>query len=424
MSKPKFPITVKRGNVRVKIYRSKSRGCWSYTVAYYDGQGRKRTVFADLVKARTEAELVATRICAGELDVLELRSDDRLSYSRAIKLLAPTSTPLEVAVMQFVEAANILRGASLVEAAKFYHKHHRQVVRVRSVAQVVVELLEARQSEGCTQAHLAGLRTHLERFAGAFNSPIGMVLGPEIQEYLQGLKTMPPKGRKPKEFVARALSSKSKNNVRKSVQNLFHFARSSGYLPKGPTEVDEVRGFKMPTGVIEIFTPGEVSKLLLHAKVLLPFIAIGAFAGLRHAEILRLDWREVDLEDGHIEVKAKKSKTGNRRLVPLPDNLKAWLQPHHRGEGKVIRHADVNHLIRGVANRSGVPWKHNGLRHSFISYRVAEVQNVAQVALEAGNSPQIIFANYRELVKPKEATAWFDVCPDTPENVVTMRQTA
>jgi hypothetical protein len=52
-------------------------------------------------------------------------------------------------------------------------------------------------------------------------------------------------------------------------------------------------------------------------------------------------------------------------------------------------------------------WKHNALRHSFISYRVADIQNVAQVALEAGNSPQMIFKHYRELVRPAEAKAWF-----------------
>ena len=33
-----------------------------------------------------------------------------------------------------------------------------------------------------------------------------------------------------------------------------------------------------------------------------PFVAIGAFAGLRHAEIQRLDWREVHLADRFIEV--------------------------------------------------------------------------------------------------------------------------
>jgi len=33
------------------------------------------------------------------------------------------------------------------------------------------------------------------------------------------------------------------------------------------------------------------------------------------------------------------------------------------------------------------------------------VQNVAQVALEAGNSPKVIFSNYRELVRVAAAAA-------------------
>jgi len=48
-------------------------------------------------------------------------------------------------------------------------------------------------------------------------------------------------------------------------------------------------------------------------------------------------------------------------------------------------------------------WKHNALRHSYISYRVAQIQNVAQVALEAGNSPRMVFSNYRELVRAADA---------------------
>jgi len=58
-------------------------------------------------------------------------------------------------------------------------------------------------------------------------------------------------------------------------------------------------------------------------------------------------------------------------------------------------------------------WKHNALRHSFISYRVADIQNVAQVALEAGNSPQMIFKHYRELVRPDAAKAWFSIAPES-----------
>jgi len=37
------------------------------------------------------------------------------------------------------------------------------------------------------------------------------------------------------------------------------------------------------------------------------------------------------------------------------------------------------------------------------------IQNTAQVALEAGNSPQMIFRHYRELVRPMDAEKWFAV---------------
>ncbi len=54
----------------------------------------------------------------------------------------------------------------------------------------------------------------------------------------------------------------------------------------------------------------------------------------------------------------------------------------------------------------------HALRHSFISYRVAKIKNVNEVAMEAGNSPDMIFKHYRELVTEKEADAWFGVTPD------------
>jgi hypothetical protein len=55
-------------------------------------------------------------------------------------------------------------------------------------------------------------------------------------------------------------------------------------------------------------------------------------------------------------------------------------------------------LGNGEIEAAGVNWKHNALRHSFITYRIAEVKNVDKVALESGNSPDIIFQHYRELV--------------------------
>ena len=58
-----------------------------------------------------------------------------------------------------------------------------------------------------------------------------------------------------------------------------------------------------------------------------------------------------------------------------------------------------------------MPWKKNGLRHSFISYRVAQTSDVAAVSLEAGNSPQVISRNYLKCVTGAASRAWFKVMP-------------
>jgi hypothetical protein len=73
-----------------------------------------------------------------------------------------------------------------------------------------------------------------------------------------------------------------------------------------------------------------------------------------------------------------------------------------------------------TADAEAVKLKHNALRHSFISYRVADIQNIPQVALEAGNSPEMIVSHYRELTTPAEAKIWFAITPEQPENVVSL----
>jgi hypothetical protein len=71
----------------------------------------------------------------------------------------------------------------------------------------------------------------------------------------------------------------------------------------------------------------------------------------------------------------------------------------------------VDKNLKAADSTAAFVWKHNALRHSFISYRVAQTQNVAQVALEAGNSPRVVFSNYRELVRPVDAERWFAISP-------------
>jgi len=73
-----------------------------------------------------------------------------------------------------------------------------------------------------------------------------------------------------------------------------------------------------------------------------------------------------------------------------------------------------------MANNTGVGWPQNGLRHSYATYRLAQCQDAAKVALEMGNTPTMIFRHYRELVLPQDAAAWWSISPQRVANVVPM----
>ena len=416
MSKAKFPIVINRGSVSVKIYHTPTRRWDAFTVVHYQDGKRKRSLFADLNVARTEAEMVATRLGNTDADVLTLTSADRAAYIRAREALDAVGIPIESAAVEMAQAARRLQGVPLARAVDFYLQRHPVGMKPRTVPEVVAELIEAKKHDGLSVEYLRQLRMALESFAKQFPGPIGEVRGAAMDEWLRGLGWAP----------------RTRNNMRSSVQTLFNFATARKHLPKDHDELDAVARAKDGEGEIEVFSPAEMAEILQRAdEALIPFLALGAFAGIRHAEIARLDWSEVRLADGFIEVKASKSKTASRRLVPITDNLKAWLAPHQRPNGKVCPYASMSKQLLWLAEAvdekwrtetppGGFAWKHNALRHSFISYRVAAVQNVAQVALEAGNSPQMIFRHYRELVRPADAVKWFAIAPERPANVIGM----
>jgi hypothetical protein len=47
---------------------------------------------------------------------------------------------------------------------------------------------------------------------------------------------------------------------------------------------------------------------------------------------------------------------------------------------------------------------------------------VTHVTLEAGNSPQMIFQHYRELVRPADAKTWFSIAPEKEGKVAQLQQ--
>ena len=146
------------------------------------------------------------------------------------------------------------------------------------------------------------------------------------------------------------VSLSSRNSMLVYVKLLFSFALTHNYLPEGKsTAAEQLKKVKAQGAEVEIYTPGQFQQILHAAPPhLIPLLAIGGFTGIRMAELARLDWNASDLDRRHIEVRAGQAKTASRRLIPIPDNLVAWLTPLPR-QGKVIASCQFQKEVSALA---------------------------------------------------------------------------
>ena len=405
MKRVRFPIVVKRGSCAVKIYRDRKPGGTYYRVVYHLGGKRHRLNFSDLEAAQDEAAAKASQLSQGDMDSAQLRPDDAREYGRAKHAVKAFGLPLDAVANEYKDARKLLNGVPLIEAARFYEKHNLRGIKRTSVAVAVDEMIAAKARKGVSDVYLADLRYRLGAFKEAFHCDVNAIAPDDVAAFFENLR----------------LSPRSHNNFVRTLRTFFVFAQRHGWLSKEVDLLERVEKRSEKRSPVEIFTPSELAAILASAsQEVAPCIALAAFAGLRSAEILRLDWSDIERRSGFIEVAAHKAKTAARRIVPVAENLTKWVAIAPRITARVWPHSKdrfFKAMIR-AAREVGIRWKHNALRHSFISYRVAETQNVNSVALEAGNSPQMIFRHYRELATPEQARTWFSIAPAMSEKVI------
>jgi integrase len=88
------------------------------------------------------------------------------------------------------------------------------------------------------------------------------------------------------------VSAATRNHYRRLIVLAFNFAVKKGYAPANvAAEADKAKERGTDIGIL---TVQQAARLLEAASPeILPYVAIGLFAGLRAAEIERLDWSEI-----------------------------------------------------------------------------------------------------------------------------------
>lgn len=311
-------------------------------------------------------------------------------------------------------------GWTIQRAIKFALEHLKRQSASVSVEEAVKSLLENKRAAGRDENYCTRLSINLGKLTEAFASKTIASIGAlDLTAFLTKLPLAPG----------------TKNTVRADCATLWSYAVKAKWATENEAKKTEL--FTEDHGAPEILTPAEAAALMKASKGdIAAFHAIGLFAGLRTEEIERIEWEDIKLDDGHIEVsadKAKKTRSRRRRIVPIQPNLAAWLKLKAVNKKKgPIRKANFRRRLEAAreaaaemfakqakrgnkkAAKSAAKlsaWPRNVMRHSFVSYRLAATNNAAQTALESGHRENVLFSNYREVVRADDAAEYFGIMP-------------
>ncbi len=181
----------------------------------------------------------------------------------------------------------------------------------------------------------------------------------------------------------------------------------------------EVRVHKGEQAPPEVLPVKECADLLeaaeAHEKgVLVPYVAVCLFAGLRPNEAMRLQWSQVNLADKEIRLEGKQTKTGRPRVVTICPTLHAWLKAY---ENKPFWPKDLSYDFRKVRAAAKIKkWPNDVMRHTAISHYFRQTGSYGQTAEQFGNSEAIIKAHYQARVSSEDTRKFFALKPTTKKS--------
>lgn len=276
------------------------------------------------------------------------------------------------------------------------------------IPSLVDSLLEARRSRGVTPATVRELSSTLTHFAKDFPGCIRELDRAAVLRWLDG----------------RNVSPRRWNNMRNAIVALHRHARGDGLLAAELTPVERIPRRKIRV-VVGTYEPTELERFLsVVEEEWLPFFVFGAFCGIRPEEISPdqrnggwkpgLQWQDIKWHRKVVDVPPEVAKDRRRRFAPLTPAAAAFLLPWKDKTGPVCPRKAMHKYRLRWAEDAKVPWKNDGLRHSFASYRLALTKDMAALSLEMGNSPHMIHRHYLDLKHASEGKAWFAIRPKVP----------
>jgi integrase len=388
-----YPVSIPTRFGPVKIYKTHTQQWDEYVVSWHLAGNRRREKFADEARAQARADEIARDVNKAEFDRASLSTSELAEYRAAKQLIGK---------------------GSLITAAQFFAKFNREEESV-TVEQVGEHFLREIELTNKSSRHLSTSKSLINSINAKFaNRLIRDVTRDDLLQFVSSVK----------------LSAKSRNNIIRTLRSLWKHAQSKMSaipygVPHAASTLPRIADTEQGAEQIVIYSPEDFEKLLRTGEMefkahrlpdwVLTWIAIGGFTGMRSAEIGRLNWEQIRLDEKHILLDRFQTKTKRRRLIPICPSLTEWLlrlRPEN-ASGRVCL-GPIYTWTKQVAKAafgSESAWKHNGLRHSYISYAMAEIGDPYKVAEICGNSAAMVKTEYQKLALPSDASKYFGIRP-------------
>lgn len=192
---------------------------------------------------------------------------------------------------------------------------------------------------------------------------------------------------------------RQRTKARAILHGVFAHAVREGWCPGNP--VEQLRLPPLCENEIRPLLPPQLRVLLrcacepLH-RPCMPALGLMLWCGVRPAEVERLSWKDIDWEERVLVLRARHSKTGGCRHVPLRPVAEAWLRESGAwGDGPLCP-PDWQRRWRRLRAAAGLmPWQQDALRHTFASYHFKAFRNLPELQAEMGHrSPALLQTRY------------------------------
>ena len=377
-----------------------------FKIIPFKNRGKKKTlsyrVSGTLLGVRVQKNFPTPEAAQKKIDALIRTAAQGHSLpTRYVATRFKSDEELHEAELAHQRLVSRLPGSSLMAAVEHYLQHHSVEITTIPVTQAITDFKEARSLRGNRENTIENSAIVLRQFL----SEQKIVTTADFT-----------KARANDWIHSSKIESRTRRDRYDLLVNFAKFLKSAKHLAHSPLQ-DITRPRYSHSGVISYFTVAQCQRLLDAAAaqvsrqrrgVLLPYISLCLFSGLRPQEARRMgeDWSLISLENRVAQGFLPKTGAGRTvELLPPLDGILARCQAAKLAPGSWSRQ-----LIEGIQKEAGLKkaWDNDILRHTYASHHFALHGDLGFLVRNMGNSETVLGQSYINRMVPRsEAEKFF-----------------